>query len=95
MSITVKCDPDPSLCPVSTQPQYHSVPAKTVPVTTRSRGTHLLEGKGAGGVVAADAVAVALQEAAEVGEGALLQVHAEGPVPGHQLPAGRGARGGE
>lgn len=37
--------------------------------------------------VAVDAVAVALQEGAQVGEGAFLQVDAVRPVPGHHLPA--------
>lgn len=34
-----------------------------------------------------DTVAVALQKIPEVGEGALLKVDAEGPVPRHQLSA--------
>lgn len=36
---------------------------------------------------AVDAVAVALEEGAQVGEGAFLEVHAVGPVPSHHLPA--------
>lgn len=48
-------------------------------------------GEREGGHLAVDAVTVALEEGAQVGEGAFLQVDAVGPVPRHHLSAERRA----